>query len=81
MTSVVTNKVMKVHRQGLNSRHTFFIEDRIGTLKRRKNHSEGSTGVPGPSLLDQRSEQQFHGVIYDELDYYMTRLQEEIGLF
>ncbi|CAG5096994.1 Oidioi.mRNA.OKI2018_I69.XSR.g14882.t1.cds [Oikopleura dioica] len=57
-------------------------EDYIGTLKRRKNHSEtGSTGVPGPSLLGQQSEQQFHGVIYDELDYYMTRLQEEIGLF
>jgi len=59
-------------------------EDEKGPLKvalRRHPSEAGSTGVPGPSLLDHQSERQFHGVIHDELDYYMTRLQEEIGLF
>lgn len=52
----------------------------------RRNHPSdaGSTGIlePGPSLLDHQSERQYRGgLIHDELDYYMTRLQEEIGLF
>ena len=66
------------------SPRTVFIEDEKGPLKvglRRHPSEAGSTGVPGPSLLDHQSERQFHGVIHDELDYYMTRLQEEIGLF
>jgi hypothetical protein len=68
-----------------------FKEDEKGPLKVastfRRNHPSdaGSTGVLEtglPSLLDHQSERQYRGgLIHDELDYYMTRLQEEIGLF